>query len=103
MSYSANRFTSMNIKSCGVAAYMGILPSLLAKRADADAKAREMDNLFTELDEMLFNAFYKSRFASTCISERSLVRQDCLNASLVQVYTSRRAYRKAMASTGQTH
>jgi len=98
MSNSAIRFgtSSMGYKASGIAAYMGILPAILAKREAQLAAHRTRTNLLSEIDEMIFNAFYASRYASTCINERSLVRQDCLDVSNAKVYANVRAYRKAM-------
>ena len=105
MSYQATRFGASTIgyKTSGIAAYMGLLPAILAKREAQLERARALDNLFTEIDEMLFNAFYASRYASTCINERSLVRQDCLNITNAKVFANPRAYRKATLSTGHAH
>jgi purine-nucleoside phosphorylase len=104
MSNNASRFgaSTIGIKGTGMAAYTGLLPVILAKREAQLAKARAMDNLFTELDEIMFNAFYASRYASTCINERTLIRQDCLNMENTKVYANARAYRKAaLVSTSQ--
>jgi purine-nucleoside phosphorylase len=97
MSNNASRFgaSTIGIKSTGMAAYMGLLPTILAKREAQLAAARARENLFSEVDEMIFNAFYAARYASTCINKRSLVRQDCLNMENTKVYANARAYRKA--------
>ncbi|CAB4241014.1 hypothetical protein UFOVP228_54 [uncultured Caudovirales phage] len=97
MSNNASRFgaSTIGFKSTNMCVHMGILERVLAEQqTKAEASAR-MDNLFTELDEIMFNAFYASRYASTCINARTLVRQDCLNMENTKVYANVRAYRKA--------
>jgi hypothetical protein len=95
MSYNATRFTSMNTVKLGACAPMRILESVLAERAATEARATAHANLMSEVDQLIFQAFYANRFASIAMNDRNLLRTDCLDNTTVTVYRTPRTYRRA--------